>query len=109
MHYWRPGMSSAQYALLFEDYIKDFEGYSVAEIERACAEHRKNPANKYFPRSGELLEIMGRIVIKTPTIERHATPFRGYPALTEPRATKSVADVLRENGHFAAAEAWRKK
>lgn len=104
LHYWRPDYSPEQARLLMEDYLSDLSGYSPAQVERACAEYRQNPANKFFPHSGELMGLMGHG--KTEYRSRLPT-FRAPPALTGPRPRfKSVAEVLRENGMGAAAEKW---
>lgn len=104
LHYWRPDYSPEQARLLMEDYLSDLSGYSPAQVERACAEYRQNPANKFFPHSGELLGLMGHG--KTEYRSRLPT-HRATPALTGPRApVKSVAQVLREHGMTAAAKKW---
>jgi len=107
LHYWRPDYTPAQANLLMMDYLNDLKGITPEAVEAACEKYRKNEKNSFFPRSGQLLALIDEKKPKE-VLERHARPFRGYPALTERRATKSVAEVLRENGHFAAAEAWRK-
>lgn len=106
LHYWRPDFTPEQTKLLISDYLDDLWPYSLPQIERACKEFRMDGDNKFFPKSGELIELMKEKF--TQTCGTRLQRFEGFPVLKGPPATKSVADILRENGHFAAAEAWRK-
>ena len=107
LHYHRPDYSQAQAKLLFEDYLNDLEPYSPRDVEIACEEYRRKPESKYFPKVGELLEIMrGPKWLREP---KSSLPTWRTPAgfLEAPRGkTKSVAEVLREHGHEAAAAKW---
>lgn len=104
LHYWRPDYTPEQARLVIEDYLDDLADFLPSEIERACMTFRRNPENKFFPKSGELLGILNaKSVWDTPP--SRLPKFRSPPALTGPKPRlKSVGDVLRENGHQLAAD-----
>lgn len=106
LHYWRPDFTPAQVNLLMGDYLDDLEGKSPYDVDAACRQYRSNPDNQYFPRTGQLLELMGEKCRPSEVQERHSKPFVRYPALDSPRATKSVAEILKEHGFNGAAERW---
>jgi len=89
---------------MIADYLDDLRGYSAARVERACREFRQNGENKFFPKSGEILDLMKDCYALPPS---HLQPFEGLPALEGPRATKSVAQVLEEHGFIGAAMKWK--
>lgn len=103
MHYWRPDFTPGQMRHLMADYLEDLRGHSPAEIADACARYRRNPENKFYPRSGQLLELM-----KIEPWCRLQT-YHAPPALPAPRKTKSVGDVLREHGFVRQADRWEAK
>lgn len=105
LHYWRPDYSPDQARLLMEDYLSDLAAYSPIQVDRACAAYRRNPANKFFPHSGELMGLMGygKPAEYRPRLETHRAPLS---LSGPPNRVKSVAEVLRENGHPAAAANW---
>lgn len=92
--------------MVIADYLDDLAGYTATQVERACMQFRKLPDSKFFPKSGELLVLLsGRSSFDMPPCR--LPTFRAPLALTGPRGKmKSVADVLRDTGHAAAAEKW---
>lgn len=90
------------------DYLADLESYTAADIDEACKEYRRDVTNKYYPRSAELLAILNP---RPSEFDRDRGPrlpkFEGLSPLNGPRATKSVAEVLRENGFDHAANKWQ--
>lgn len=88
------------------DYLSDLAAFTPEQINQACAEYRRNGENRFFPTSGQIREL---IQGQPSEPRRHLTTFRGYPALEAPRATKSVAEVLRAHGMDRAAESWDRK
>lgn len=99
LHYWRPDFGPGQVRLLLADYLDDLHGYSVEAINAACTQYRRNPENKFFPRSGDLLALL------KPKSEprHHLQPFRGLPVIEAPRATKTAAQILAEHGFTLAS------
>jgi len=104
LHYWRPDFSPSQVKLLLQDFLHDLEHYSPRDIEYACESYRRDPANKFFPTPGALLGILKRYDTSEPSLPRYVPPLQIEMA----RATKSVAQILRENGFDKAAERWRR-
>lgn len=90
--------------MVIEDYLDDLAGFEPWQIERACMEFRRQPENKFFPKSGELLGIL-RPKSAWDTPPSRLPKFRSPPALTGPKPKlRSVGDVLRDHGHGGAAE-----
>jgi hypothetical protein len=104
LHYWRPDFNAGQVKQMLGDYFEDLAAFTPADIEAACAAYRRNPENRYFPRAAELLAILKP---KSDPMDRgpRLQVFRGYPEPAR-RATKSVAEVLREHGFNNAADRW---
>lgn len=91
--------------MVMEDYLDDLAGHDPMAVERACIEYRKNPENKFFPKSGEILGILNAGA-KYET-RSYLPTFRAPIAIEGPRGkTKTVAEVLRDNGYKQAAERW---
>lgn len=85
----------------------DLEKYSAADINAACIEYRRDVANKYYPKSAELLAILNPKPSEFGHDRGPRLPmYEGPPPLSGPRATKSVAEVLREHGFDHAAGRW---
>lgn len=55
-HYHRPDFGPAQVKLMILDFIEDLSDYTVAEIEIAVRDYRRNPENKFFPKTADLRE-----------------------------------------------------
>lgn len=102
LHYWRADFTPEQAKMLLADFYDDLGKFTPAEIQTACARWRRNPENRFFPTPGGLLGLL------TPKSDppHHLKLYRAPPALSPPRATKSVADVLRENGYIVQAKSW---
>jgi len=102
LHYWRPDFSPSQVKLLLQDFLHDLQRYSPSDIEYACEAYRRDPANKFFPTPGALLGILKRYDTCEPSLPRYQAPLQIGMKL----ATKSVAQILHENGFEKAAQAW---
>lgn len=89
-------------ALLFDDFYHDLAAYTVKQVQEACEVWRRNQANRFFPSPGQFLGVLQAETGGG----RYLPTFRGHPALSAPLATKSVAQVLTENGFPVAAEQW---
>lgn len=109
LHYWRPDFTPEQTKLLIADYLHDLEEFSPALIETACSVYRKDGKNQFFPKSGQLIELMRPKNPEGEPLYRHARPFTGYPKLEGPRATASVAEILEKHGYAEQARAWRNR
>lgn len=70
LHYWRPDFTPEQSKQLYLDYVEDLMPYAVVAIGEAAKEWRRNPANKFFPKSGELIGL----ITKVPSWDACATP-----------------------------------
>lgn len=101
-HYWTPDFTPAQAELMLGDYIEDLADCRLQDLETACRAWRRNFENKRFPRSSELL----RSIFGEPSARARLPTFCGHPQLEAPRATKTVGQILRENGHVNAAQKW---
>lgn len=53
-HYYRPDFSPAQAQQLIADMVEDLEEFTIAEIEVAVRNYRRNPENRFFPRAADL-------------------------------------------------------
>jgi hypothetical protein len=103
MHYWRPDFTPEQMRYLMADYLEDLGHIEPERVEAACRQWRRNPENKFFPKIGELLELL------KPEWEprSHLPTFRAPPALPAPKGPiRSVADILRQYGFAKAARRW---
>lgn len=108
-HYWRPGATPAQGEAILEDFLTDLSDMSADTVERACMAYRMNGQNRFFPTPGQLREALKPPPGPEPRLRLET--FRGYPE-PMPRATASVADVLRKHGMESAArgyEAWKER
>lgn len=59
LHYWRPDFAPGDAAKLNADYLHDLQGVTAEELKEACREWRTDPLNKFYPKVGELLELLG--------------------------------------------------
>lgn len=107
LHYWRPDFTPEQTKLLIADYLDDLQRYNPDQIALACRDFRMDGGNKFFPKSGELIQLIKDR--RPPACGTRLQRFEGFPPLKGPQATKSVAQVLREHGYFSAAAKWEKK
>jgi hypothetical protein len=103
LHYWRPDFTPTQSKLVLSDFFADLARYTPAEISDACDTYRRNGENRFFPTPGALLALL-----KPDASERPRLPtFRaGQLQIGGRKATKSVAEVLREHGFERQAEKW---
>lgn len=58
LHYWRPDFNPKEAAKLNADYLEDLRGITVEELKAACRTWRRNPDNRFYPTSGQLLELV---------------------------------------------------
>jgi hypothetical protein len=56
-HYHRPDFGPAQVKYMVLDFIEDLADYTLAEIETAIREYRRDTENRFFPRTADILEI----------------------------------------------------
>lgn len=96
LHFWRPDFTEGQAKLLFSDLYSDLADFSPNEISTACATWRRNPENRFFPTSGQLIGIMRPTVPSEPRLRLE--PFKDYPKIEGRRATKSAAQIIAEHG-----------
>lgn len=84
-HYWTPDFTPSQAKHLLADYLEDLERFTLGEVEVACRDWRRNVANKKFPRSAEIVELIRdnkrHVVEASSTAERRAAGPDGvaYP------------------------------
>lgn len=77
-HYWRPDFSPAQAASLYSDFAEDLSDCLIAEIEVAIREYRRDPANKFFPKSADLRGIIGANRKHRKDLERLGNPIKDF-------------------------------
>lgn len=53
-HYFRPDFGQPQAEALFEAFVEDLSDFATCEVELAIREYRRNPANKFFPTTGQI-------------------------------------------------------
>lgn len=70
-NYWRPEMTEGQYRALHLQYCQDLAGKTDAQIADACRRWRTNPQNKFFPSSGQLLELTKNPYDAPPSTNRY--------------------------------------
>lgn len=105
LHYWRPDFTPSQAKAVMGDYLEDLAHYGAERVEEACRRWRCDPANKFFPRPGEMLALIQPK--SAPPVERHASQTYRAPRMIEhARKLPSVAEVLRRHGHASDAMQW---
>lgn len=58
LHFPIADLSEEAICKLMKDYLADLSGYPADIIELACVEYRRNGQNLYFPKVGQLLELI---------------------------------------------------
>ena len=58
LHFHRPDFGPAQASLIVSDFMADLTGATAAMVDEACGVYRRDPANKFFPTPGMLLQHM---------------------------------------------------
>lgn len=76
-HFWRPDFSPSQVQSLLADYCQDLGDCRLDEIEIAMREYRLNAANKFFPKSSQLREIVFANRKHREDLARIGEPVRG--------------------------------
>jgi len=75
-HYWRPDFSPAQAAGLTADYCEDLADCTVAEIEVAIRDYRRGADNQFFPKIGQLRDLIATDRKHRAELERLGKPVR---------------------------------
>lgn len=104
-HYYQPGQTEAQIKGVIEDMLTDLAGLSAYQVEDACAQYRRNGANRFFPTPGQLLDAAKDKFAdpprRLPTFDRKEFDRTGHSANLRP-----VGDILREHGFERSADKW---
>lgn len=58
LNYWRPDFTQEQARGLYRSYVEDLCDYPIREIAASMQEYRKDGANRFFPTSGQLIDLM---------------------------------------------------
>lgn len=84
--------------------LLDLDGLSPYQIEDACANYRRDPANKYFPTPGQIIEAMrGKFEEKPQRLPKY-NPDEFH--CERAAVLKPIGQVLREHGFERAADKW---
>lgn len=96
VHYYRPDFTEAAAQSLIGDMVEDLHKFPIVDTEQAIKQYRRDPKNRFFPNSGQLIAILR---------PEGSEPRRRLPQydptdyeVTGPLATKSAAQVLAEHG-----------
>lgn len=57
VHFYRPDFTEGQARLLIRDMLDDVEGCTPQHLDAAAKQWRRNPANKFFPTSGQFRKL----------------------------------------------------
>ncbi len=60
LHYWRPDFTPGQARQIYADYVYDLGQFALSDIAAAINRYRQNGANRFFPSSGALIDIICR-------------------------------------------------
>lgn len=71
-HYYRADFTPEQALAMIEDMVLDLSEYAVHDVEQGIAGYRRDPRNKFFPKSGELREASERARSDRLAAEREA-------------------------------------
>lgn len=58
LHYWRPDFTPGQARQVYADYVYDLGPFALSDIAAAINEYRQTGANRFFPSSGALIDII---------------------------------------------------
>lgn len=58
MNYYRPDFTEGQAKLMVKDMVGDLDTYHVNEIDVAIQKYRRDASNRFFPRSGQLIDLI---------------------------------------------------
>ena len=108
LHYYRPDFTAEQAKMVMGDYLDDLEPYSATDVAYACEQYRKQPKSDFFPKIGQLIALINpkRPAWDIPPSHLPKYSAREHLLLEAKRATRSVAEVLRDAGHENAARQW---
>jgi hypothetical protein len=56
--HFRPDLRAGQAELMTRDFIQDLGHYRVAEIQAGFAAYRREASNRFFPRPGQIIELI---------------------------------------------------
>lgn len=78
----RTDMDARKWQALFETFFEDMRGMSIEQIRDGCRRYRKNPANRFFPSPGQLLEAC-KSPFDVSGPKRHYDPLPELPPIGE--------------------------
>lgn len=58
LHYWRPDFTPGQARQVYADYVYDLGPFALSDIASAINKYRQTGANRFFPASGALIDII---------------------------------------------------
>lgn len=58
LHYWRPDFTPGQARQVYADYVYDLGPFALSDIASAINKYRQTGANRFFPTSGALIDII---------------------------------------------------
>jgi len=101
-HYHRPDLGTAQLSALYEDYIEDLRDLPEGILMEAIRDYRRDPASKFFPKVGELIEFV-RLAERRRcrarfNLQRALVTYEAYeePELPSQDRRKELADYARK-------------
>jgi len=71
INYHRPDFSAGQAKSLIEDMLDDLGDYSVRDIEEAIKAYRTNGKNRFFPTSGQLVDLIKAAIKDRAYLDSH--------------------------------------
>jgi hypothetical protein len=81
LNYWTPDLTDGQRKILLRQLCEDLSGKSEPQIAHACKRYRQNAANRFFPTSGQLLDLMKNPYEDPPRPNRYRSDDGSYPGL----------------------------
>lgn len=91
--YWRPDFTAEQAKQLYADYVDDLNRFALRDIKNAITEYRQNGENRFFPTSGQLIDV----IIDKAEVDGHGYTDR-YDALHRRRSaaeTRGLGEMQR--------------
>lgn len=83
IHYWQGGKDERGWSSMMEDYLEDLEHVPADLLQDACRRYRRNPSNRFFPKSADILLIVA------PGIRARRMQFERVKKMLQPRAITS--------------------
>lgn len=106
-HFYQPGQTEAQIRGVIDDMLEDLDGLTPYQVEDACANYRRDSANKFFPTPGQIIEALRGKYSEPP----HRLPKYNPAEFDCPRVgkLKPVGQILREHGFQRSAEQYESR